>query len=149
MIQRIQTVYLLLVSILLGITLFAPLAWFGIGNEIYMLRAFSVESPAGQTVQSPAFWTGILLACSAVLPVLTIFLYKRRMLQIRLCAVEFVLLVGCVAMLACSYFGHGEVDAQGMKPAIFLPVVAMLLVFLAGRAIFRDEILVKSLDRIR
>ena len=149
MIQRIQTVYLLLVTILVGITLFAPLAWFDIGGVLYSLKAFGVEATSGESIQTPVYWAGILLALSSLLPLVTIFLFKHRLLQIRLCVVEGVLLLGCIVMLAVAYFGHGEVMAQGLKPAIALPLVSIVFVWLAGRAIFKDELLVKSLDRVR
>ena len=38
---------------------------------------------------------------------------------------------------------------QGFKPAIVLPLVCLLFAYLAARAIFRDELLVRAADRIR
>lgn len=46
-------------------------------------------------------------------------------------------------------FSELALHHQGFKPAIALPVVALLFAFLAARAIFRDEMLVRSADRIR
>lgn len=149
MIQRIQTLYLLVVAVLMAVTLFAPLAWFGLDGEKLTLYAFALQSESGDLVRPP-IWTGLLLTLAGALPLVVIFLYKWRLLQIRLCVAEMVLLAGCTAMLAVSYFwGHGEVDFQGMKPAIALPLVCLLLTWLATRAIFRDELLVRSLNRIR
>ncbi len=54
-------------------------------------------------VQSTVY-LGILFVLSALLPLLTIFLYRRRLLQIRLCVVEMVFLVGTVIMEAIYYF---------------------------------------------
>ena len=47
------------------------------------------------------------------------------------------------------FFGHGAADFQGLKPVAALPLVGVLFAWLAARAIFRDELLVRSLDRIR
>ena len=149
MIQRIQTLYLLIVAALMAVTLFAPLAWFGLGGEELTLHAFALRSASGEIVRPP-IWTGLLLTLACALPLAVIFLYKRRLVQIRLCVAELVLLAGAEAMLAAGYFwGHGEAEFQGMKPAIALPLVFLLFTWLALRAIFRDEMLVRSLNRIR
>ncbi len=154
MIQRIQTLYLLIIAVLTALTLFAPLAWFGNDAGEFTLYAFSLKNGAGEAVQS-TIYMGILLALTCALPLLTIFLFKRRMLQLRLCVVELVLLVGALAMEAVYYFLSYRVFAgiefhtQGFRPAIALPLVCLLFACLAARAIFRDELLVRSLDRIR
>ena len=149
MIQRIQTLYLLIVAALMAVTLFAPLAWFGMDGQQLTLHAFALKSSTGEVVRPP-IWTGLLLSLACVLPLVVIFLYKRRMLQLRLCVVEMVLLVGSAVMLAVAYFwGHAEAAAQCVKPAMILPVIALVFAWLAARGIFRDELLVRSLNRIR
>lgn len=118
------------------------------------LYAFSLRSADG-TLAQPTLYLGILLALAAALPLVTIFLYRRRLLQIRLCVAEMVLLAGAVVMEGVYYFLSGRLFAgmafhtQGFKPAIALPLVALLFAFLAARAIFHDELLVRSADRIR
>ena len=143
MIQRIQTLYLLVVAALVAVTLFVPLAWFGVGGERYDLYAFALRSADGTAVLRAPVYTGIALAAACALPLVTIFLFRRRMLQVRLCVVEMVLLA------AYFFFGHGVADFQGLKPVAALPLVGVLFAWLAARAIFRDELLVRSLDRIR
>ena len=97
----------------------------------------------------------ILLALACLLPFVTILLFKRRMLQIRLCVVEGVLLVGAEAMILIYYFlsdrlfSGFEFHEQSLGVAIALPIVALLFCYLAARAIMRDEVLVRSLDRVR
>ena len=148
MIQRIQTLYLLIVTALVAVMLFAPLAWFAGQAGEYGLYAFSLRSADG-TLAQPTLYLGILL------PLVTIFLYRRRLLQIRLCVAEMVLLAGAVVMEGVYYFLSGRLFAgmafhtQGFRPAIALPLVALLFAFLAARAIFHDELLVRSADRIR
>ena len=93
MIQRIQTLYLLVVALLTGATLLLPLAWLGSGAETFTLHAFALKDGAGEAVHSTPYM-GALLAAATLLPLATIFLFKRRMLQLRLCAVELVLLLG-------------------------------------------------------
>ncbi len=148
MIQRIQSLYLLVAAILCGITVFAPLAWFGSEQQMAVLHAFTLES-ADSVVKMPV-WTGILLIITTLLPAVTIFLFKNRMLQVRLCVVEVILNIGSLLMMGYTYFTLGGAAAsQGVKPAIALPLIALVFVLLAAKAAFRDEMLVKSLNRIR
>ena len=95
MIQRIQSLYLIAVAALMGITLFAPIAKFTVGDIDFVLTAFSL---AGGGESQSTIWMGIILVIAAVLPIVTIFLFKNRQFQIRLCAAEFVLLLGAVAV---------------------------------------------------
>ena len=152
MIQRIQSLYLLAVAALMIAATFTPLAYFVGGVEEYKLFAFSLKSAE---VTHSTIYMGIIVALSAIVPTVTIFLFKNRMLQIRLCAVELVLLLGSQVFMAIYYylsnrmFSQFEYHAQGIHIAIIFPLVAIILDYLALRAIFRDEMLVRSLDRIR
>ena len=154
MIQRIQSLYLLIVVALMSVTLFAPIAMFTVaGGEVFTLSAFSLSSD----MQSQStIWMGILLSLATALPLVTIFLFKNRVLQVRLCAVEIVLLLGCIAFMAIYFWLSG---ANALEDAIvehrhfgwsaIMPIVALVFTSLAARATFKDEILVRSLDRIR
>lgn len=154
MIQRIQSLYLLVVAALMAVALFAPLAWFGSDAGEFRLHAFALRTLDGATVQS-AWYMGVLLAAACVLPLVTIFLFRRRMLQLRLCVVEAVLLIGAAVMEGIYYFLGWRVfsglafHAQGLRPAIGLPLVCLLFVWLAARAVLHDELLVRAADRIR
>lgn len=152
MIQRIQSLYLLAVAALMATAVFTPLAYFAAGAEEYLLYAFSLKS--AETSYS-TLYMGVIVALAAILPFVTIFLFKNRMLQIRLCAVELVLLVGSAIFMAIYYYLGGrmfsglEFSAQGFRIAMIFPVVSLILDYLAIRAIFHDEMLVRSLNRIR
>ncbi len=154
MIQRIQTVYLLVVVILMGLTLWLPLAGFSNSEGSYLLTAFGVCDAAGNIMLSTVY-LGILLALTTLLPLVVIFLFKRRMLQFRLCVAELMLLIGSIGMagiyffLCRRFFSGGEFYAQEVKIALIFPVVCLVFDFLAARAILKDEKLVRSLDRIR
>ena len=148
MIQRIQTLYLLIIAALMAVTLFSGLAWFAGDAGEFGLYAFGLKTAEGELVQSTVYM-GVLL------PLVTIFLFRRRLLQIRLCVVEMVLLLGSLVMEGVYYFLSWRVfsdltfHTQGFKPAIVLPLVCLLFAYLAARAIFRDELLVRAADRIR
>ncbi len=154
MIQRIQTIYLLLAAVLTACTTFLSLGTFTTGTEEFTLQAFGLKNADGATVQ-PTAYMGILLVLALAVAVVTIFLYKRRMLQIRICVVEMILLAGSQAMtviyyyLSCRVFSSVEFQAHSLKLPLVFPAIALIFTFLAARAIFRDEILVRSVDRIR
>ena len=130
---------MLIVTALMAVTLFAPLAWFAGEAGEFGLYAFSLKTAAGEAVQ----------------PFITIFLFKLRLLQLRLCVVEMVLLVGSAVMEGVYYFLSYRVFAeqtfhtQVLKPAVVLPLVCLLFAYLAARAVFRDELMVRAADRIR
>ena len=102
-------------------------------------------------------YLGVLYAVAALLSLATIFLYRRRLLQLRLCAVEVVLLIGMLVMEAVYYFRFKALFAEmaastahaSMKLPMIFPLLALLFVLMAARAIFRDEMLVRAADRIR
>lgn len=152
MIQRIQTLYLLIAIAFMAVALFSPLAVFDVGNEEFTLSAFSLS---GSAASRGTLWLGILLAAAAVLPLVTLFLFKRRQLQIRLCAVELVLLVGSLVFIGIYYwlsnrmFTGFDTTHQRLAIGALMPLLSAIVVWLAMRAIFRDEVLVRSLDRIR
>ena len=145
---------MLIVTALMAVTLFAPLAWFAGEAGEFGLYAFSLKTAAGEAVQ-PTVYMGVVLALACVLPFITIFLFKRRLLQLRLCVVEMVLLVGSAVMEGVYYFLSYRVFAeqtfhtQVLKPAVVLPLVCLLFSYLAARAVFRDELMVRAADRIR
>lgn len=153
MIQRIQTLYLLIATALMAVTIFTPMARFFDGVQEYTLTAFALKDAAGLTAQ-PTLYMGILLALAGLLPFVVIFLFKNRQMQIRLCAAEIVLLVGSLVVMGIYYYLSARMfNAAGgiisIKVGVVMPLVAIIFVALATRAIFRDEVLVRSLDRIR
>lgn len=154
MIQRIQTIHLLIAAALVAVAACCPLAFFGSESGQFDLYAFGLRAADGTTVQS-TIYLGILTIAALALPLLTIALYKRRMLQIRLCAVEMVLLLGCTAMtgiyyfLSYRFFSDFGFMAQSIRIPIVLTPAAIIPTFLAARNILKDELLVRSLDRIR
>ena len=133
MIQRIQSVYLLLVTILLVVAICMPVGQF-IGADGVTAHVFK---PLGVALADGGFQStwglfGILLL-SALVAFCTIFLFRNRMLQIRM----FIL--------------KGDLDATAFQLgwALCLPVVAIILNYLAFRAIYKDEVMVKAADRLR
>ena len=155
MIQRIQTLYLLLAAALMSLTLFLPLATIWQGDHEVVVKTWFADGTVGFKAPLPLY-LGIILSIATALPLVTIFLYKKRMAQIRLCVSEIVLLIGSAAFIALYCYRMCDVLAELMQDlnftlgfAALMPVVAIIPMALAIRGIARDEALVRSLDRIR
>lgn len=147
--QRIQTVWLLLAGITTTLMLFMPMALFGgVGklHEAFML----IDLENGQTLHW--FWELFSLdALCTVLSFAIIFLYKNRKLQMRLCLLNMLLLLG---MLAWSFWQvvswAKELGTEhAFKLPFFLPILAIIFLYLAFRGVRKDEILVRLSNRIR
>ena len=154
MIQRIQAVYLLLVVVLLVATLFMPLLTLQIGQEFFSMDASGVSSLVNQEAAALGTTWGLfaLTAIIALVAMVTIFLYKNRILQIRLCVFNALLMIGFYAYVAFLVWRwQGEVPEMQwqLKLGLAFPVIALILDYLAIRNIGADEALVRSLDRLR
>lgn len=149
MIQRIQTIYLLLSALLTGSMFFLKLAELVSEETTYALLYRGIES--GNELVTPTLALAILVTAATLVSFITIFLFKKRMLQIRFCGLNMGLLIGTTGMI---YF-LGTQTAKELSAEVFykipmaFPIVALILTFLAIRSIGKDEALIKSMDRIR
>ncbi len=156
MIQRIQSVYLLLASGAVSLILFKALAKFFVDDHNYILSAFRVASPdgGGSDIVLPFYMGGLAIVC-LIVPLICIFFYKNRMMQIRLCIMEMVFLAGLQAFVVFYLIRTHQAIADAVHASVtyrlpaVMPLVAILLTYLAMRAIMRDEAKVRSIDRIR
>lgn len=151
MIQRIQSVYLLLVTILLVMTAFMPIGYFIETDNIttHIFKPLGVSLANGE-FQSTWGLFGILIL-SAIIAFGTIFLYRNRMLQIRMTIFSSILLVGFyIAFLVFMFVLKEDLNAGfHLKWALSLPVICIILNNLSFRAIYRDEVMVRAADRLR
>ena len=154
MIQRIQTIYLLIAEILIGTLFFVPFA--KIAAKEGGIYRFDINGVIYEGVQRPETLSNslpliILCAVSLTIVLITIFLYKNRMLQMRLCTINIFVLLG-LGSLIYYYVSESAKLLSGIYSfTIFLlfPLIAAILIYLAIRAIKKDEMLVRSIDRIR
>lgn len=153
MIQRIQTAFLIIATILLVFMVFMPIASVVRPTDevVFELGFKGLESANGVQEPFTSYPMSILVLLCLAICITTIFLFKRRMLQIRLCVVNIVLLLGLQGL---SYYfaqvAQSSIDGSLSFSLIFVfPLISAILVFLALRAVARDEALVRSLDRLR
>jgi hypothetical protein len=152
MIQRIQSFYLLLIIALLIAVFFLPVGAFDNTSGSYEYTAFSIKKIGIANVDNfPVWLLGIVSVISMLLALITIFLYKKRLIQIRLCIFNAFLLIVFYLIYACFLFIgiHGIKLSFDFSYGLAFPFIAFIFDLLAINAIHKDENLVKSLDRIR
>ncbi len=136
MLQRIQTIYLFIAALISGVLIFFVSLW---SNE------------AGESV----FVEDVLLALglflgSAALSLISIFLFKNRKLQFVLGRINILInffLLGVFVYWSLTVPGEMEISEKGI--GMFVPVLSIVFIVLANKAIKKDEDLVKSVDRLR
>lgn len=136
MVQRIQTVYLLLVAFLAGILPF----WVSLWTE----EGGTVVYAADQLPVSIAFYSSALLA------VISILRFKHRKQQFVLNRFNILLhlfLLGFFVVRSLNLSGETPVSEKGI--GMLIPIFSIVFLVLANKAIKRDEDLVKSVDRLR
>ncbi|SEA99072.1 protein of unknown function [Flavobacterium gillisiae] len=137
MIQRIQTIYLFLAFVVTGILPFLfPLWTMSDGKDyFFMQNEFYV----------------ILLGLSTTISIVSVVSYKKRQNQFvigRLNIILNLILLGLFVYRSLNVSGETVlVSEKGI--GMFLPIVAIVLLVLANKAIKKDEDLVKSVDRLR
>ena len=160
MIQRIQTLYLLLVVVLGTLLCFFPPVEFLLpeSTEYILLTAFDKWPLAVMSIAIP------------LLALVVIFLFQRRLLQARLNIMNVVLCLGYYALLALyvAYIMKGyepidfptsefssplKGDLEGIQWYLTvwaaIPLVNVVLTMMATRRILKDEALVRAADRLR
>ena len=153
MIQRIQTVYLILATVLISLMHFLPMVKILAGtNAIVVFRSngFFNENTTERLLPALPFF--LLISIVIILYLTAIFFFRNRNLQARICRLNILLLVGSMGLMT-YYIIHVYklVDADSMttKIPVLFPLIAIVLTWLAIRGIVKDEALVRSVDKIR
>lgn len=136
MLQRIQTVYMTVaILVMASLYLWFPTIQDAAGNVVITNNEPLVIAP---------------LALAVIITFISIFNYKKRQLQFVLNRLGIILnfvLLGVFVYRALKVSGETLVSEKGI--GVLIPVVSIVLLALANRAIRRDENLVKSADRLR
>ena len=154
MIQRIQTVYLLIAEILIGALFFVPFAEIaGKEGSIYRsdIKGIYLEGVQKSEIIYSSLPLVLLWAVSLILILVTILLYKNRILQMRISTINIFILLGLGGLIYYYVWSGAKLLMGVYSLTIYLvfPVIAAILIYLAIRAISKDELLVRSIDRIR
>jgi hypothetical protein len=137
MIQRIQTLYLVLSFTITGVLPFVFPLWSTVDGKEYLF------------MQNQLYV--ILFGLSTTLSLLSIISYKKRQHQFVIGRLNIIL-----NLILLGLFVYHSLNLSGETPSVsekgigmFLPILAIVLLGFANKAIKKDEDLVKSVDRLR
>lgn len=158
MIQRIQSVYLFVAAMALIVLYFLPIATYFSElsySKLYITHLASLTPGVdpvvkNSTIMPLAIFTGLIIAITF----LSIFLYRKRVLQsrmVKLCILMSVILVGLIFFVYSPLVAKhtaSEADYSDGYGVYFI-LIALVMLVLANRGIMKDERLVRSADRLR
>lgn len=155
MIQRIQTVWLLLASLAIFLLFLFPYIHFtdpaGVSKEI-MVTGLLKHTGTEEVLEQSFTLLTIGTVLVALVPLILIFLFKDRKRQLTFCYVAIVVILGYSFWLvqsAKSVIGDLELQMNNYGLGVLLPSVAILFIVLATKGIRKDDRLIKSADRLR
>lgn len=136
MLQRIQTIWLLLAVIVSAGLIFVLPLW---------------ENSAGEFVYAHEVLIALgMFLASAAISLVSIVMFKNRKLQFVLGRLNIILnlfLLGVFVYWSLTLPGEMDISEKGI--GMFLPIISIVFIVLANKAIKKDEDLVKSVDRLR
>lgn len=158
MIQRIQSIFLLLVSGAMLVCLFSPI-WSKMNpatGAAVQLDAFTLDytPPGAATTSTSVFYIALLAGLAAIVALVSLLQYRNRLRQLLLGLINSLIMAALLGCMAYASIYQGAVlfnpDDKGTYGAGFYAVVAGLISnVVANRFIRRDADLVRSADRMR
>ena len=136
MLQRIQTVYLLVAAIISA-------------GLIFVFHLWTTKAEVSFFAKDDVLYLSMFLG-SAALSIGSIFMYKNRQNQFVLGRLNIILnfiLLGLFVYRSLNLSGEADVSEKGI--GLLLPIFSIVFLVLANKAIKKDEELVKSVDRLR
>lgn len=147
MIQRIQSLYLLISAILIGFLFAFPFAEILQEGAVYVFnyKGISLNGELKESGMAISVLIGIILALHGF----AILSYKNRIRQMRVIVFTILSMIGLFGLFFFfTYFSYSGAEVS-YKISMVFPLVAVILDYLAIRAIGKDEALIRSMDRIR
>ncbi len=135
MIQRIQSLWLLVAAVLAFLTLKFP--FYIIGNNLDADPDFNAVSRT------------LLLMLTSILGalcIINIFFFKQRKIQLRLAILALVI---SLLNLFLYFYYTAELSNGGIALSSVFAFAIPIFIFLAIRGIYKDQKLLKSMDRLR
>lgn len=150
MIQRIQSIWLLIAA-LLGVCVFM----FNIISYSYVDPSAGGEVTKGVKLMEYSYLLALLAMILVALPLVAIFMFKNRKRQVNMALLSIVLNIGFVIFhvtyIKDSYLSSLKIPPQSTSFGIasFIPVAAIVFLAMAISGIRKDEKLVRAADRLR
>lgn len=160
MIQRIQSLLLLVAAVLAVVVNFINVGHIDLGDvQYYQFNCFTLSKvwEGGSQAVMHTTYIAVLWLVSAVLSLVTIFMYKRRQTQIRLNGINMLVMLAALVVMLYIYpnlvFEKAEWFEEGMQVNfnywILMSLIPAVSLFFANRAIKNDEKRVRAADRLR
>ncbi len=147
MIQRIQTVFIFVAALLIATLYKLKFADLSVNEELFTFTAKGISNSSDLVFDGLPIL--IFIGLIVLLHLVIIFMYKKRLRQIRMLAFTIILLLGLFGMFFYFTYAGFENAKVAFKVPVAFPLVAIILDYLAIRAIGKDEALIRSINRIR
>jgi hypothetical protein len=151
MIQRIQTLFLLVIVVLSGLMLTGDLVAMDNGTGTIFSVSFAGLGN-GDSAPLQRLWPlSAIILLVPLLSLVSVFMYKRRKIQMRLVMLVLLFSLGTLfigAFYVIMFDKKFPVTVIWKVKALF-PLISAILAWLAYRGILKDDMLVKSYDRLR
>lgn len=152
--QRKQTIFLAVSALCMLLMIFFPV-WIASDNNVrmmlYPLHYTVREAELETTIYYPYAACAMLAVAAATIAIIEIGKFENRMLQLKLGALNSLLMAG--ALGTAVYFATRLIKvnqlAGGYDLGMYLPAIAMISNLIANRFIRKDEKLVRDSERIR
>jgi hypothetical protein len=158
MIQRIQTVFLLMAFLATVALFFFPLAGIYSSTATYKFYIYELKNMVpGESSMFSFMTTFPLLLLNIIVGAMAlgaIFLYKNRVSQARVVRIAILLDIVIVGLIFFVYARIIETNLMAApdyldEAGIYFPLIALIFLIMANRSIMKDEKLVRSVDRLR
>lgn len=146
--QRIQSVYLLIAVILMVVFAFFPALTFQLGDREFVYGALEAGK-VGVTHIDPLMLMLVILI--SLLALMDIFLYKNLQRQMTVCFVDII--IGLAMLIAIGIQAYVVGNREGVivnwQYYLAMPVLAIIFLMLAHHAMSRDKKTLRDADRLR
>jgi len=158
MLQRIQSVFLLLAFLATIALFFYPLAGIYSSLSTYKFYVYGLKNMVPGEASLFSFMTTfpllLLNILIGALSMICIFLYKNRILQAKLGRLAILL---DIVLIALVFFVYASIIERNLlaspdyldEAGIYFPLISLIFLILANRFIMKDEKLIRSVDRLR
>ena len=156
MIQRIQSIFLALVIVLGIVFSFVPILTLTQGDSTFIMGAYkTINVELGNSV-AKNMGIGVLQGLVIIISALVIFLYKNRGLQMKLWKLNILLIafqIAAMVMYSDSVKNNINTSPDEITTVVnfgaIIPLLSLILTYLAIHFIRKDDKLVRSADRLR
>lgn len=141
MIQRIQSIWLLLAAICASLAFFIPF-----GTEF--VSELNTKTVLGEGMNAKNNTVVLIIIADIILcALIAIFSYKNRKVQKAFCMIIIILSLACIGFMI--YTAEFAVENTSVRLGIITPILSLVFAILALQGVRKDDKLVKNLDRLR